>query len=61
VLEAILTKRLIFAPGESFYEIRGVGSLGRAIAAALPTTMVVTPAGFDLFDVGEVRGIMRVG
>ncbi len=60
VLEAVLTGRLTFTPQETFYEIRGVGSLDRVIAAALPTTVVVTPAGFDLFDVGEVRGIIRV-
>jgi hypothetical protein len=53
-------RRLIVAPRETFYEIQAVGSLGRVIAAALPTTTVVTPAGFDLFDVGEVRGIIRV-
>ena len=48
VLETILAgRRLIFAPRKSFYEIRGVGSLDQVITAALATTTVVTPAGFE--------------
>jgi hypothetical protein len=49
VLEEVLTGRLIFAPRETFYEIRGVGSLGRVITAALSTTTVVTPGGSARF------------
>lgn len=45
MLEAILIGRLTFTPQGSFYEIRGLGSLGRVITATLSTTAVVNPGG----------------